>query len=1399
METQTDTLRADLSESYYRLSPTEQQVVQVLSVCYSSVKISPLLGCLKRAGIRSGEAAIKKLMELNLVLKPQNKMFQCTELIVEVVTRHAVAQGHFEKYAKAVEEVFPVRGRWQGGPIYFNNREQFYRQFRIALYRHDLDGLVQAYQSFSWYVYHRESVTLDELLFKIANNPFDAKWADTLPENLKELVLSSVLNHSMLNLLPSDDAFELLRSHYVSAGTPRHDGMTEADALLAEQLLLRHQASTAQSFLEQGLNLSEGNLSEWLINLSWVGFAQGDLETAEQYGQTAVKALKKETKVRHAYFVTLAGLFFVLTLMKAGGRDRLQQAERYASIIMKQTNHWLGTVYERLYAVMQLLQGNLAYRQEIIEASISTVEKSHAIEALFCSLCLYWVDPETAKKRLPRVLKPLYTQAKEVGFDWLALEAGTLLARLSPRSQAAKDLEARSPDEPGAFVVDVVEPKDTWELCLNALVNLQPTTQTQTPANTSPRRLAWFLTFYPSAGWMLQPREQKINAQGNWSKGRPIALKRLAQELHSFDYLTPQDTQICACIESDNSYSYGSPQLTFNDRALLFLVGHPFVFWEDAPTTRVEIVKGEPELRVSQGKGDRLVLSFSPSIQDNDSSILFVKETPTRMKVVEVKEEHLNIARIIGFKNHLEVPASAQERVLAAINAVSGLVTVHSDIGGTVQSAEEVAANSTPHVHLLPAGEGLKVALLVRPFATGGAYYRPGVGGGMVVAEIDGKRLQTTRDLDEEKALAAEVMANCSTLARLPDQDGEWIIDEPEDCLELLLELQEGADRLIVEWPEGERFRVSSPAGTSQFSMNIRQQQDWFAASGELRIDDDQVLDMKHLMELLERSPGRFIPLGDGQFVALTQEFRKRLDDMRAFSENSKNGLKFHPLAALALEDWTEEVGKLKTDRHWKEHVKRLQEVKTLNPNLPSTLQAELRDYQMDGFQWLARLAHWGVGGCLADDMGLGKTLQAIAVILTRAPQGPTLIVAPTSVCMNWMSEAEKFAPTLRPVQFDKGDRQKTLDKLQPFDMLVCSYGLLQQEDVAQLLAQVEWQTVVLDEAQAIKNMATKRSKAAMSLQSGFKLLTTGTPIENNLGELWNLFRFINPGLLGSLERFNQTFANPIERNQDKQARNQLRKLIQPFILRRTKSQVLDELPSRTEVTLHVELSQDEKAFYEALRREAIAKLTDSDAAAGQKHLQVLAEIMRLRRACCNPRLVMPDADLDSAKLEVFRDVLEDLLNNNHKALVFSQFVDHLTILRQFLDQKKISYQYLDGSTPAKERKKRVNAFQAGEGDVFLISLKAGGTGLNLTAADYVIHMDPWWNPAVEDQASDRAHRIGQQRPVTIYRLVAEHTIEDKIVALHHKKRDLADQLLEGADISGKLSTDDLLNLIREA
>jgi SNF2 family DNA or RNA helicase len=412
---------------------------------------------------------------------------------------------------------------------------------------------------------------------------------------------------------------------------------------------------------------------------------------------------------------------------------------------------------------------------------------------------------------------------------------------------------------------------------------------------------------------------------------------------------------------------------------------------------------------------------------------------------------------------------------------------------------------------------------------------------------------------------------------------------------------------------------------------------------------------------------------------------------------------------------------------------------------------------------------------------------------------------------MNWQQEANRFAPTLKVHMLGSRNRKKLVQSLKPFDLLVTSYTLLQQE--AKLFAGMDWQVIVLDEAQAIKNMETKRSRAAMSLTGRFKLLTTGTPIENHLGELWNLFNFVLPGLLGSLESFNRRFAIPIERFGDNSAKRRLKKLIRPFILRRTKAQVLEELPPRTEIMLQVEMNPEELAFYEAIRRQALENINVNGKAVVRKNnrrqpmpknnvkgytVRVLAEIMRLRRACCNPRLVVPESDIASSKLLLFEKVVDELLENRHKALVFSQFVGHLQLIRTFLDKKNIEYRYLDGATPAKQREKEVNAFQAGQGDLFLISLKAGGLGLNLTAADYVIHMDPWWNPAVEDQASDRAHRIGQNHPVTIYRLITQHTIEEKIVKLHQEKRDLANSLLADAEISSRISVEELLDLIRE-
>jgi len=1391
-------LQAQLAQKYFELHPCTQKIIQLFSVIYAPIDKNSFISCLSQTGAldennkpfvtKTLSPLIDKLLATGLLVQQNRQSPECHPLLTEIAIRHATQTRQLEILVIAVESKLPIRTHWQNESRMFNSLRQCIREIRIGLYRQDPSFINKQIEDYQKYSDSEEKLALHNIFEQICNNPFDADWLNTLPQGLYESCTSSILLNSALKLSGSEDAFTLLEEECSTSGKHCSDYL---HLILTEQLLLRGCTQEAQQSLER---ISDNYQNNTAAFWGWLSFVRGENDQAIKYYTDGLKALRKSTGKRQIYFNTIGGLFFILALLKEGSVQHLREAEEYANLISRKSDHWLNFIYARLEIVLQVQQGDIVQKEFVVSAHIASVEEENSLQTLFCSLCLYWMDAESAKKRLPNLLEPLYRRSLASGYHWLAMETAELLSRLKPSSNY--NIQAATLRENSGFhsIVDLIRPQEAWEMCLNALANLHK--EPQAPGKTEAElRLAWFITFYPSK-CILQPREQKVNVKGEWSKGRPIAIKRLSSGLGEFNYITPQDMRVCSYIETynDNSY-YSKVDYTFSEKAISALIGHPLVFWEDKPNIRVEIVKGEPELLVKKGKQDRLTLEFSPKLAESQN-ILNIKETPTRIKVIEITAEHRRIAEIIGKENILNVPAIAEKQVLAAINAVSGIVTVHSDIGGELEGAEEVPAQTLPHIHLLPANAGLKITLLSRPFAQGGPYYRPGAGGETVIAEIGGKRLQTRRNLPEEKQLAKAAVAACPTLTRTEEQDGEWAIEDPEDCLELLLELQTLGNSVVIAWPEGEKLRVSHNADLKDFNLSIQRQQDWFAATGELKLNNDLVLDMQQLLELLEKTPSRFIPLGDGQFLALTQAFRKRLDELRMFSEKHSSSMRFHPLATLGLEDFVDEVGKVKADKHWKAHIQRLKEVQNLQPELPSTFQAELRDYQMDGFCWLARLAHWGVGACLADQMGLGKTVQALAVILRNAHQGPTLIIAPTSVCMNWVSEAQKFAPTLNIIQFAGANRQKLLDGLQPLDMLVCSYGLLQQEEVAQMLSAVQWQTIVLDEAQAIKNMTTKRSQAAMNLKSNFKLLTTGTPIENHLGELWNLFRFINPGLLGSFESFNQRFAIPIEKFQDKQARNKLKKLIQPFLLRRTKNQVLEELPSRTEILLYVELSREEMAFYEALRRQAISKLTETDAQAGKKHLQVLAEIMKLRRACCNPSLVMPDTELSSSKLQLFGEVLGELLENRHKALVFSQFVDHLHIIRDYLEQQGISYQYLDGSTPVAERKKRVDAFQAGSGDVFLISLKAGGTGLNLTAADYVIHTDPWWNPAVEDQASDRAHRIGQQRPVTIYRLVAKDTIEEKIVELHHHKRDLADSLLEGADISGKISTEALLNLI---
>ncbi|MCC6738198.1 MAG: SNF2 helicase associated domain-containing protein [Planctomycetia bacterium] len=450
----------------------------------------------------------------------------------------------------------------------------------------------------------------------------------------------------------------------------------------------------------------------------------------------------------------------------------------------------------------------------------------------------------------------------------------------------------------------------------------------------------------------------------------------------------------------------------------------------------------------------------------------------------------------------------------------------------------------------------------------------------------------------------------------------------------------------------------------------------------------------------------------------------------------------------------------------------------------PEGLKATLRPYQQDGVAWLESIRDGGFHGILADDMGLGKTLQTLTLLLAdrqRGGKGPNLIVAPTSVVGNWAAEAAKFVPQFKVLRFEAGSREKLLARIPEHDLVLTTYGVLRRD--AETLSGFPFRFAILDEAQQIKTSDSQTSRAARLLRADHRLCLSGTPIENNLYELWSQFRFLMPELLGSEEAFRERYALPIHKAADQEAMASLRRRVRPFILRRVKEEVARDLPPKTESLLHCELAPAHREFYERLlllTREKVLKAIDRDGLDGAR-FAVLEALLRLRQAALHTAMVkLPGQKLSlSAKLDEMDGLAKDLVANGHRALVFSQFTEFLGLVRERLDAAGLKYCYLDGAT--RKRDEEVAKFQGGDAPFFLISLKAGGAGLNLTGADYVFHLDPWWNPAAEEQATDRAHRIGQKRPVMVYKFVARNTIEEKVIALQEKKKALAEGVL-GSD-----------------
>ncbi|MHC6224873.1 DEAD/DEAH box helicase [Pseudomonas sp. X10] len=466
--------------------------------------------------------------------------------------------------------------------------------------------------------------------------------------------------------------------------------------------------------------------------------------------------------------------------------------------------------------------------------------------------------------------------------------------------------------------------------------------------------------------------------------------------------------------------------------------------------------------------------------------------------------------------------------------------------------------------------------------------------------------------------------------------------------------------------------------------------------------------------------------------------------------------------------------------------ARRLRDARELQVSPPQGLNATLRPYQQQGLNWLQSLRELGVGGILGDDMGLGKTLQTLAHLLLEKQAGrlqqPALVVMPTSLVPNWLDEAERFAPQLRVRALQGAGRNKHFASLQDYDLILTTYALLPR-DLVHFTAQ-PWHLLVLDEAQNIKNANSKAALAVRELTANQRLCLTGTPMENNLGELWSIFHFLMPGWLGDSKRFTQDYRTPIERHGDSERMSHLASRIRPFLLRRTKEQVAHELPPKTEMVHWVELSDAQRDTYETVRVAMDKKVRDEIArnGAARSQIVILDALLKLRQVCCDLRLVkgveVKASQTDKGKLGSLLEMLEELLSEGRRVLLFSQFTSMLALIEQELQKRQVRYSLLTGET--RDRRAPVQAFQNGESSVFLISLKAGGTGLNLTAADTVIHYDPWWNPASENQATDRAYRIGQDKPVFVYKLITRGTVEEKIQKLQQEKAALAAGLLDG-------------------
>ncbi len=1251
--------------------------------------------------------------------------------------------------------------------------------FICALYAGDLGALERALPELERRAVRGQETTFATgMLREAVAASFDPAWLERTWGELGIRLVEQVLSDALFALSPVEALYQFASERLDEASTP---GLRW---VLAEHALLRGEPARALSFV--------GGFArrEQLGFRATLAYTSGAFADAQE--------LLTEYDRLHGSAQGAASVTALLVLL-ALSREPPEGAKLARRCLPRRKEHaaplagWPRTTAESdvSRALRTLLKRMTQPETERLRLSVHQLPATASPWEGFVNALTVALQERDAVARLGWARR-LITDAERAsagGYVWFARQAQHLARALSP--EPLPELRELRPCQAGELLLcELLEPEPEWRRALGALQGF--TESVESSDKVVSRRVAWYVDM--TNGVPAKPALEEFVRGTGWTRGTRVELGELdAVE----EELPPEDRAVLRALDSKSLRRHDLPL-----ELLEGLVGHPRVFNGARGRLPVEVSRGTCRVETRREHG-HLVISLEPAGATEGVNV--VVESETRLTVYRVTPTLGKLFSLVP--SGVRIPERHEPEAIGVLSRLAEHVEVRSSNLGARQKHP---ADATPVLRISPESGAWYVEVGVRPFGARGRFFPPGLGRVAITTRNGDDWLDAERDFEQEKALFHELSAACPTLALAlsgdpPTERGEsegsfsGSLGE-EGLFTLLTELKQSELSVVLEWQDGRPVTARGTLGVGALHGALKRNKGWYLVTGGVRIDDVMSLDLAELATLPFTKSGRFLRLPNGDFVEVERRARRVLSLLANAAEPPKRGrpaeLRIPESALNTLRSLREAGYELAEDASGDDWLARCDQILAIEEPLPPGLHATLRPYQLEGFQWLWRFSRLGLGVCLADDMGLGKTLEAIALLLTRSAGGPALVVAPTSVCRNWLDELGRFAPSLKVLEYTGKGRSALLERFRSAssaDVLIVSYALLQHD--ASELSSLTWNTVVLDEAQFIKNAQSLRARAAYALPAHYRLALTGTPVENHLGDLWSIFHFLNPALLGTWKHFQLRYLKPIERDRNSEQRAELKALIAPFVLRRVKNDVLSDLPPLTVVQHSVRLSEDESLRYALLRRQIHEKLRTAHGKRQHK-LQVFTEITRLRRFCCHPRLVYPDAPSEASKLAAFLELAEELRDNGHRALVFSQFVDFLELAREVLDERGIRYSYLDGSTPKEVRHTRVEEFQNGDNELFLISLKAGGFGLNLTAADYVIHLDPWWNPAVETQATDRAHRIGQERPVTVYRLITENTIEERIVELHREKRELADALLSAMDDTPELSHELLTELL---